>query len=66
MNNQMNNFAFQYGDQAEVSRSSSPGNRFIPGKRPMSTMNPVIVKNKDNNISIITGHLEAPSFLQLL
>ena len=55
MNNQMNNFAFQYGDQAEVSRSSSPGNRFIPGKRPMSTMNPVIVKNKDNNISIITG-----------
>ena len=55
MNNQMNNFAFQYGDQTEVSRSSSPGNRFIPGKRPMSTMNPVIVKNKDNNISIITG-----------
>ncbi len=55
MNNQMNNFAFQYGDQTEISRSSSPGNRFIPGKKPMSTMNPVIVKNKDNNISIITG-----------
>ncbi len=55
MNNQMNNFAFQYGDPTEISRSSSPGNRFIPGKRPMSTMNPVIVKNKDNNISIITG-----------
>lgn len=55
MNNQMNNFAFQYGDQTEISRGSSPGNRFIPGKRPMSTMNPVIVKNKDNNISIVTG-----------
>ena len=55
MNNQMNNFAFKYGDASEISRSSSPGNKFEPGKRPMSTMNPVIVKNKDNGISLITG-----------
>ena len=55
MNNQMNNFAFKYGDASEISRSSSPGNKFEPGKRPMSTMNPVIVKNKDNGVSLITG-----------
>ena len=66
MNNQMNNFAFQYGDQTEISRSSSPGNRFIPGKRPMSTMNPVIVKIRMAIFQSLLGHPEALSFLQLL
>ena len=43
MNNQMRNFAYKYGDKTSTSRASSPGNRFEPGKRPMSTMHPVMV-----------------------
>tara|TARA_B100000287_G_scaffold430260_1_gene485157 strand:+ start:1899 stop:3626 length:1728 start_codon:yes stop_codon:yes gene_type:complete len=55
MNNQMNNFAFQYGDTSIDGRSASLGNRFMPGKRPMSTMDPVMVFNQNNELSLITG-----------
>ena len=55
MNNQMRNFAYKYGDKTSVSRASSPGNRFEPGKRPMSTMHPVMVFNKKGELSLITG-----------
>ena len=55
MNNQMRNFAYKYGDKTSKSRASSPGNRFEPGKRPMSTMHPVMVFNKKGELSLITG-----------
>tara|TARA_B100000029_G_scaffold227254_1_gene225062 strand:- start:6037 stop:7776 length:1740 start_codon:yes stop_codon:yes gene_type:complete len=55
MNNQMNNFAFQYGDSSIRGRAASPANRFEPGKKPMSTMNPVMVFDKDDNLYLITG-----------
>ncbi len=55
MNNQMRNFAYKYGDRSSTSRASSPGNRFEPGKRPMSTMHPVMVFNKKGELSLITG-----------
>ena len=55
MNNQMRNFAYKYGDKTSISRASSPGNRFEPGKRPMSTMHPVMVFNKKGELSLITG-----------
>ena len=55
MNNQMRNFAYKYGDASSISRASSPGNRFEPGKRPMSTMHPVMVFNKKGELSLITG-----------
>ena len=55
MNNQMNNFAFQYGDSSIKGRSASLANKFMPGKRPMSTMDPVMVFNKNNELSLITG-----------
>ena len=55
MNNQMRNFAYKYGDRTSISRASSPGNRFEPGKRPMSTMHPVMVFNKKGELSLITG-----------
>ena len=55
MNNQMRNFAYKYGDKTSISRASSPGNRFEPGKRPMSTMHPIMVFNKKGELSLITG-----------
>jgi len=55
MNNQMNNFALQYGDSSIKGRSASLANKFMPGKRPMSTMNPVMVFNKNGELSLITG-----------
>ena len=55
LNNQMNNFAYQYGDPKVIDRSASIGNRFEPGKRPMSTMSPIIVFDKNNSIKLITG-----------
>jgi len=55
MNNQMNNFAYQVGNPDLVSRSVSPGNAFVPGKRPMSTMAPTMVFDEDNRLSLITG-----------
>ena len=55
MNNQMRNFAYKYGDKTSTSRASSPGNRFEPGKRPMSTMHPVMVFNKKGELFLITG-----------
>ena len=55
MNNQMRNFAYKYGDRSSTSRASSPGNRFEPGKRPMSTMHPVMVFNKRGELFLITG-----------
>ena len=55
MNNQMNNFAYRYGDEKERGRSASTGNRFEPGKKPMSTMTPVMIFNENNELSLITG-----------
>ena len=55
LNNQMRNFAYKYGDKSEIGRAASPGNKFKPGKRPMSTMAPVMVFNDQGNLSLITG-----------
>ena len=55
MNNQMRNFAYKYGDKSSISRASSPGNKFDTGKRPMSTMHPVMVFDKNGDLSLITG-----------
>ena len=55
MNNQMNNFAYSYGDKKERGRAASFGNKFEPGKKPMSTMAPVMVFNEDNKLLLITG-----------
>tara|TARA_B100001057_G_scaffold81425_2_gene76906 strand:- start:5281 stop:6999 length:1719 start_codon:yes stop_codon:yes gene_type:complete len=55
MNNQMNNFAYRHGDKSIKGRAASPGNKFNSGKRPMSTMAPTMVFNKDNELMLITG-----------
>ena len=55
MNNQMNNFAYRYGDKNIRGRSASTGNRFEPGKSPMSTMAPTMVFNEEGNLILITG-----------
>ena len=55
MNNQMNNFAYRYGDKSERGRSASTGNKFESGKKPMSTMAPTMVFNNENNLMLITG-----------
>jgi gamma-glutamyltranspeptidase/glutathione hydrolase len=55
MNNQMNNLVYREGNVAQIGRSVSLGNRFKPGKRPMSTMAPVMMFNEDNNLELITG-----------
>ncbi len=55
LNNQMNNFAYQYGESGVIDRSASVGNRFESGKRPMSTMSPIIVFNENNSIKLVTG-----------
>ncbi len=55
MNNQMNNFAYRYGDKNEKGRSASTGNKFEPGKKPMSTMTPTMVFNKENKLMLVTG-----------
>ena len=51
----MNNFAYQYGEPEVIDRSASIGNRFEPGKRPMSTMSPIIVFDKNDSIKLVTG-----------
>ena len=55
MNNQMNNFAYQIGNPDLISRSVSPGNAFVPGKRPMSTMAPTMVFDANDRLALITG-----------
>ena len=55
MDNQMNNFAYRYGEEGIISRSASEGNKFEPGKRPMSTMTPVIVFDENNALKLISG-----------
>ena len=55
MDNQMNNFAYQYGNPNVMDRSASIGNRLEPGKRPMSTMTPIIVFDENNELKLITG-----------
>ena len=55
MDNQMNNFAYQYGEEGIVDRSASEGNKFESGKRPMSTMTPVIVFDDNNALKLISG-----------
>ena len=55
MNNQMNNFAYRYGDKNIRGRAASTGNRFEPGKSPMSTMAPTMVFNEDGDLMLITG-----------
>ena len=55
MNNQMNNFAYRYGDKSIEGRVGSPGNRYEPGKRPMSTMAPSMVFNHEGQLVLITG-----------
>jgi gamma-glutamyltranspeptidase/glutathione hydrolase len=55
LNNQMNNLVYRSGDVNKEGRRVSPANRFEPGKRPMSTMAPVMVFNDDNELTLITG-----------
>jgi gamma-glutamyltranspeptidase/glutathione hydrolase len=55
MNNQMNNLMYRSGDVATEGRGVSLGNRFKPGKRPMSTMAPVMVFDENNQLTLITG-----------
>ena len=55
LNNQMNDFAYRYGDKSVKGRVASPGNRFAPGKRPMSTMTPTMVFDKSGQLMLITG-----------
>ncbi len=55
LDNQMNNFAYQHGNPEVIDRSASIGNRFEPGKRPMSTMTPIIVFDENNALKLITG-----------
>ena len=55
MNSQINNFAYRYGNKGDISRGASPGNRFEPGKKPMSTMAPTIVFDENNDLFLITG-----------
>jgi gamma-glutamyltranspeptidase/glutathione hydrolase len=55
MNNQMNNLMYRSGDVAKEGRGVSLGNRFKPGKRPMSTMAPVMVFDQNNQLTLITG-----------
>jgi len=55
LDNQMNNFAYQYGNPEIIDRSASIGNRLEPGKRPMSTMTPVIIFDENNELKLITG-----------
>ena len=55
MNNQMNNFAYRYGDKNIRGRSASTGNRFEPGKSPMSTMAPTMVFNEEGDLILVTG-----------
>ena len=55
MNSQMNNFAYRYGNKGDISRGASPGNRFEPGKKPMSTMAATIVFDENNDLFLITG-----------
>ena len=51
----MNNFAYQYGESGVIDRSASVGNRFESGKRPMSTMSPIIVFDENDSIKLVTG-----------
>ena len=55
LNNQMNNLMYKSGDVSKEGRGVSIGNRFKPGKRPMSTMAPVMVFNQENELTLITG-----------
>ena len=55
MNNQMNNFAYRHGDKSIRGRGASTGNRFEAGKKPMSTMAPTMIFDKNNNLMLITG-----------
>ena len=55
MNSQMNNFAYRYGDKNIIGRAASPGNKFEPGKKPMSTMAPTIVIDKNDELFLVTG-----------
>lgn len=55
MNNQMNNLTYRSGDVEKEGRRVSLGNRFKPGKRPMSTMAPVMIFNENNELILITG-----------
>ena len=55
LNNQMNNLMYRSGNVAVEGRGVSLGNRFKPGKKPMSTMAPVMVFDKNNELTLITG-----------
>ena len=55
LNNQMNNLMYKSGDVSKEGRGVSIGNRFKPGKRPMSTMAPVMIFNQKNELTLITG-----------
>ena len=55
LNNQMNNLMYKSGDVSQEGRGVSIGNRFKTGKRPMSTMAPVMIFNQKNELTLITG-----------
>ena len=55
LDNQMNNFAYEYGNPDVIDRTASIGNKFEPGKRPMSTMTPIMMFDENNTLKLISG-----------
>ena len=55
LDNQMNNFAYEYGNPDVIDRTASIGNKFEPGKRPMSTMTPIMMFDENNALKLISG-----------
>lgn len=55
LDNQMNNFAYEYGNPDVIDRTASIGNKFESGKRPMSTMTPIMMFDENNTLKLISG-----------
>ena len=55
LDNQMNNFAYEYGNPDVIDRTASIANKFEPGKRPMSTMTPIIMFDENDSLKLISG-----------
>ena len=55
MNDEMDDFSFPSTSENYFGLPPSPNNFLKPGKRPLSSMSPAIITNKDGEVELVIG-----------
>ncbi len=63
LNNELDDFSIQAGTPNAYGLVGAQANQLNPGRRPLSSMCPVIVRNEDGNVALVAGSPGGPRII---